>query len=303
MTSASTSAFILAMMRAGSPAAGLSRSRPMSSRSRSCRPTGRHDELLPARRLGVAGEQVEEVGRRPRRAPARAVKSDEVGVERGRSAGCSCRCRGGRSGGAVAPSRRTTSATLQWVLRPSERRRPRGRPLLERARPGDVAGLVEAGLELDERGDLLAVLGRAAEGADDGRVAAGAVEGLLDGEDVRIVRRLLDEADHRVEGLVRVVEQHVAARPTASTHRHPVLEGAGGDRLVRLGAQLGAQVGVGQPGHVLDLERPVHPVDVGRAQRELGGERGSPGRRGRPPPPRGAPPRRGRACGARPRWC
>ena len=82
--------------------------------------------------------------------------------------------------------------------------------VLQRARPLDVGGLVEAGLELDDRRDLLAVLGGADQRADDRRVGAGAVERLLDGEHVGIVGRLGDELDHVLERLVRVLQQDVA---------------------------------------------------------------------------------------------
>ncbi len=84
--------------------------------------------------------------------------------------------------------------------------RPR---LLEHARPDDVRLLVEAGLELDDRGHLLAALGRADERLDDGRVAARAVERLLDREHVGVVGGARDELDDAVERLVRVLEQHV----------------------------------------------------------------------------------------------
>ena len=74
-----------------------------------------------------------------------------------------------------------------------------------------LAALVEAGLDLDQHDDLLAGLGGVDQGTHDRRVAAGAVERLLDGQDVRILGRLLDEAlDRRGERLVRVVEQDVA---------------------------------------------------------------------------------------------
>ena len=73
----------------------------------------------------------------------------------------------------------------------------------------DVGGLVEAGLELDERGDRLARLGRLAERGDDRAVARGAVERLLDRQHVGVERGLVQEAHHDVEGLVGVVQQHV----------------------------------------------------------------------------------------------
>ncbi len=82
--------------------------------------------------------------------------------------------------------------------------------LLELLGPLDVVGLVEASLQLDEGGDLLAVARGLDEGADDGRVAARAVKRLLDGEHARVAGGLLDKLDHGVERLVGVVQQDVA---------------------------------------------------------------------------------------------
>ncbi len=75
----------------------------------------------------------------------------------------------------------------------------------------DVGLLVEARLELYERDDLLAGLRRLGERRDDARlVAAGAVQRLLDREDVRITGRLVDERLDRVgKRVVRVVDEHV----------------------------------------------------------------------------------------------
>src|SRR6476620_8742446 len=67
---------------------------------------------------------------------------------------------------------------------------------LERSGPLDVGLLVEAGFDLDQRHYLLARLGRVDERVDDRRVAGGAVQRLLDGEDMRVGRRLLDEPLH-----------------------------------------------------------------------------------------------------------
>ena len=66
--------------------------------------------------------------------------------------------------------------------------------------PGDVVGLVKAGLEFDQDGDLLFVAGGLDEGVDDGGVAAGAVEGHLDGEDVGILGRIFEKGDDGGEG-------------------------------------------------------------------------------------------------------
>ena len=70
--------------------------------------------------------------------------------------------------------------------------------LLKGAGLVDVVFLVEAGLEFDEGGDLLAVFGGAGQGVDDGVVFGGAVEGLLDGEDLGVVGGLFDELDDGV---------------------------------------------------------------------------------------------------------
>ena len=68
--------------------------------------------------------------------------------------------------------------------------------------PVDVVGLVEPRLELDQRGDLLAVHRGVHQGAHDWRVAAGAVERHLDGHHIVIERGLLDEVDHAGETVV-----------------------------------------------------------------------------------------------------
>src|SRR6185369_2261727 len=65
--------------------------------------------------------------------------------------------------------------------------------LLELAGPLDVRALVEAGLDLDEDEHLLAGLGGVDEGVDDGGLDARAVQRLLDGEDLRVGRGLLEE--------------------------------------------------------------------------------------------------------------
>ena len=69
----------------------------------------------------------------------------------------------------------------------------------EIARPADIGLLVEARLELDQRGDRLAGFGGLGQRPHDRGIGRGAVERLLDGDDVRIARRLLQELHHHVE--------------------------------------------------------------------------------------------------------
>ena len=52
--------------------------------------------------------------------------------------------------------------------------------------PADVVGFVEAGLQLDDGGDLFAVGHRVHQRADDPAVTACAVERLFDGQDLRV---------------------------------------------------------------------------------------------------------------------
>ena len=75
--------------------------------------------------------------------------------------------------------------------------------------PGDVVGLVEAGLKLDQHGDLLLVAGSLDEGVNDGGVATGAVEGHLDGKDIGILGGVFQKGDDGGEALVGVMEEDV----------------------------------------------------------------------------------------------
>ncbi len=76
------------------------------------------------------------------------------------------------------------------------------------ARPADVGGLVEAGHQLDDQRGFLGG-GGLGERLEHGRVVAGAIEGLLHGDHGGVFGALLDEVDHRVVGVVGVVEQDV----------------------------------------------------------------------------------------------
>ena len=81
---------------------------------------------------------------------------------------------------------------------------------LEGLGPADVALFVEARLELEEDGHLLAVGGGLHQRVDDRRVATHAVERRLDGQHVGVVGGGAHEVDDRVERVVGVVQQDVA---------------------------------------------------------------------------------------------
>src|SRR5918911_5717279 len=83
-------------------------------------------------------------------------------------------------------------------------------PGLELARPGDVRFFVEAGLQLDQHGDLRLLVARLRERLDYWGVRADTVEGLLYGEHLGVVGRRPDEVDNGCERVVGMVEQDVA---------------------------------------------------------------------------------------------
>ena len=141
--------------------------------------------------------------------------------------------------------------------------------------PADVGLLVESSLELDDGGDLLAVLLRLDERLDDRAVEAGAVERLLDAEDGRVVGRLGDEGlDRGGERVVGVVDEHVAL----AQHGEELVgvvrrvgEAGRRHRRPRLGVQVGAVERVHAP-EAGQVERGGDPEDAVAADLELGGE-------------------------------
>ena len=140
-----------------------------------------------------------------------------------------------------------------------------GARLLQRARPVDVGLLVEPRLQLDERHHLLAGLCRPFERLHDRAVDRCAVQGLLDGEHVRVRRRGLHERLHRRhERLVRMVHENVAAaeHPEDVLRRvargHEPRRGHGGPRLA-------LQVGTVERGDDLQsrqIERNAAHIDL-----------------------------------------
>src|ERR1700684_1901456 len=80
---------------------------------------------------------------------------------------------------------------------------------LQIARPADVGSFVESSFKLDDDSDFL-FCGGFDQSADDGRVFAGAIEGLADGENIRVVGSTFNEANDGGIGVVRMMEQNVA---------------------------------------------------------------------------------------------
>ena len=120
--------------------------------------------------------------------------------------------------------------------------------------PFDIPRLVEAGLELDDRRDVFAPSGRPLQCGDDRAVAAGAVEGLLDRQHVRVVGRLFDQADDRLEALVRMDQQHVFAGDDVE-HPRPEIDVGRNARRPRLVFEVVETVQVRDPHEAGQVER------------------------------------------------
>ncbi len=169
----------------------------------------RHQELAIAGHARVAGEAVEHVA---------GVGADllvagqqaEVGVEAGGDgvvvAGADVH---------VAADALALAAHHQGELgvrlEPDEAVDDVGAGRLQGLGPLDVALLVEARLELHQDGDLFAVVGGVQQRLHDRRVAAHAVERPLEGEHVRVARRLAGQLQHRGERVIGMVQQDVVA--------------------------------------------------------------------------------------------
>ena len=69
----------------------------------------------------------------------------------------------------------------------------------------DVVGLVKACPQLDHHGDFLAGLGRPHQGIHHGRVRAGAIQRLLDGQYVGVFTGAPDELDDRQKRVERMM--------------------------------------------------------------------------------------------------
>ena len=82
---------------------------------------------------------------------------------------------------------------------------------LQPLRPVDVGLLVEAGLELQHDGDLLAAAHGLHQQVHDRALVAGAIDRLPDGQHLWVLDGLTQEFHHRLEALERVVQEQVAA--------------------------------------------------------------------------------------------
>ena len=146
------------MSRAGRPAPRVVRLAPDALDQAVAQVGGRHQQVVEAARLRVAGEHVEQLGEVLADGLA-AGEEPEVRVDAGRA---DVVVAGGEVAVAADPVRLLADDQARLAVRlvADQPVHHVGADLLQRARPADVGLLVEAGAQLDQDGDLLAVLGR-----------------------------------------------------------------------------------------------------------------------------------------------
>ena len=172
-------------------------------------PDRRHHQAVEKRRFGVSGDRVEKCGSIAAEI-LRAGQQSKVGVQPGRAlvvvAGAEMHI-SADAGRLAAHDQRDFGVHFQS----GQTIQDMGAGFFEISGPADVAFFVEARGQLNQHGYLLAAFGRADQGLHHRRfLAAGAIEGLLDREHIRIFGRRLDKPDHRIKGVVGMVQQQVA---------------------------------------------------------------------------------------------
>ena len=128
----------------------------------------------------------------------------------------------------------------------------------------DVVGLIETRAQFDHHRDFLAGLGGLHQGIDDRALGAGAVQGLLDRQYVRIACGLTQEFDDRDERIEGVVQQHVGV-----AHRGEdvlALELTRYARYERLELQIGPVDQIGQRHQAIEVDRTVDLIHIRRVE-------------------------------------
>ena len=134
-----------------------------------------------------------------------------------------------------------------------------GTGFLERARPADVALLVEPRGHFDQHGHLLVQFGGSLQRGDDRRPGAHAIQRLLDRQDVGIVGRLRQQGHHWIVGLVGMLQQQVAL----VQHREDV-------GLLRVGEHVDRlHLGIPQPLEPRQLDEAHHHPQIQRSRDDV----------------------------------
>ena len=170
-------------------------------------PDGRHYQLVPDRRLGVTGKQIEKCGG----VAAELVvgrHQAHVGVQLGRAvvvvAGAQMHVAFDAVG--FLPHNQND---LRMGLQSYQAIDNMGAGFFQTAGPEDVVLFIEAGFQFYQYRDLLAVFRSPGQRRHNGRIAADAVQGLLDGQHLGVVGRIADKLHHRIEAFVGMEQQNI----------------------------------------------------------------------------------------------
>ena len=208
ITCGSVSAFMRAMMRPSPPLAARTASPRISSSSRWCRVNGdcsSTPQLRRARQAGQVQEDLVHVQADGRIAGQQSV----VGVGARRLLVVVARAQVAVAAHAIGlAAHHQDHLRVRLVADHAVHHVHAG--FLQAVGQADVGFLVEARAQLDDGGDVLAVVRGRHQRIDDGRVGAGAVQRLLDGQHLRIGGRQAQEIQHRRETLEGMVQQHIA---------------------------------------------------------------------------------------------
>ena len=189
------------------PARTLAISRSISPDNLVAQVVRRHVTSSSAARLDIAGDVVEDVGD-VAADPGIGGEEAEIGVD------------ARRDRMVIAGAEVAIGAVAAFLAAHHHRHLGVGLPLdeavddldagaLERARPHQILLLVEAGLQFDHRGHRFAGLGGGDQRIDHRGLLAGAVERLLDRDDVRVLGRLAEDLDSVGTGGRSGVGHHV----------------------------------------------------------------------------------------------
>ena len=139
---------------------------------------------------------------------------------------------------------------------------------LQHLGPVDVGFLVKPRLELNHHRHLLATAHGFTQQIHQGRIGAGAVNGLLDREHVRVMHRLAQKGQHSVETFKRLVDEYVALAKLLK-NRLARRQLAGVTGLVGRETQIGIVYKLDQLRHARQVHGPLHAVERQRMQVEF----------------------------------
>ena len=232
---------------------------------------GRKQHALHARQAAVAGQmhkQTIHVGRQARVGGQVA----DIGVQRRRARVVVAR-RQMAIAAQLAPFAPRDQQHLGMRLQAHHAIDHLGARTLEPLCPVDVGLFVKACLQLDHRRDFLAAPLRLDEQIHHPAVVASAVDGLLDGEHLRVLHGLAQEVDDAVKAFKRQVAHHVALL-------QPRHHGFALAQRRRVAGLVGHELQIAPVGQINQLlqphqvDRPLHPKERFRRQLELVQQKG-----------------------------